>query len=120
MTRGASKRNLLWWLTLGYTAFVIYGSLVPLRFRARPLDEAWAYFQQIPYLELGIGSRADWVANILLFVPLAFLWHRGIVAESWVGRQSACLGFRPCLLRQSQRGDRIRASLLPAAYRIAQ
>ena len=95
VTRGASNRNLLWWLTLGYTAFVIYGSLVPLHFRARPLDEAWEYFQQIPYLELGIGSRADWVANILLFVPLAFLWLGGAVAESWVGRQSACLGFRP-------------------------
>lgn len=64
----------MWWLTLGYSAFVIYGSLVPLHFRPQPLEKAWDDFQHIPYLDLGIGSRADWVANILLFVPLAFLW----------------------------------------------
>jgi glycopeptide antibiotics resistance protein len=58
----------------GYTAFVIYGSLVPLDFRPRPFDEAWHTFRNIRYLNLGIGSRADWVANILLFVPFAFLW----------------------------------------------
>ena len=72
--RSRPSRTLLWWLTLGYSAFVIYGSLVPLHFRRQPLDKAWEYFQRIPYLDLGIGSRADWVANILLFVPLAFLW----------------------------------------------
>ena len=87
-TRAMPSRNLLLWLTLGYTAFVIYGSLVPLQFRPRPLAEAWESFQRIPYLELGIGSRADWVANILLFVPLAFLWlgvlwpNRGRIAQA--------------------------------------
>lgn len=85
--RTAAVRSLLRWAALGYTAFVIYGSMVPLHFRQRPLGEAWEYFQHIPYLELGIGSRADWVANILLFVPLAFLWlgvlwpKRGSVAR---------------------------------------
>ena len=87
---GAPGPNLLWWviLTLGYTVFVIYGSLVPLHFRPRPLGEALEYFQRIPYLDLGIGSRADWVANILLFVPLAYLWlgalcaNRGGVAKA--------------------------------------
>jgi len=87
-TPAAPSQNLLWWLTLGYSAFVIYGSLVPLQFRPRPLGEAWEYFRRIPYLELGIGSRADWVANILLFVPLAFLWlgvlwpNRGWIAKA--------------------------------------
>jgi hypothetical protein len=70
-----------WWLTVAYTAFVIYGSLVPLQFKARPLSEAWEFFRHIPYLELGIGSRADWVANILLFVPLAFLWLGAVWPE---------------------------------------
>ena len=89
-----ASRNLLSWLTLGYSAFVIYGSLVPLRFHPRPLGEAWEDFQRIPYLQLGIGSRADWVANILLFVPLAFLWlgvlwpNRGRIAKTLV---SACV-----------------------------
>jgi glycopeptide antibiotics resistance protein len=57
-----------------YTVFVIYGSLVPLEYRALTLDEAMAQFRQIRLLKLGIGSRADWVANLLLFVPLTFLW----------------------------------------------
>lgn len=56
-----------------YLAFVIYGSLVPLHFSPRPLAEAIARFSNIPFLQLGIESRADWVANVLLFVPLAFL-----------------------------------------------
>lgn len=60
---------------LGYLLFVVYGSLVPLEFRALPLEEAMARFRAIPFLDLGIGSRADWVANLLLFIPLAFLWH---------------------------------------------
>lgn len=66
-------RGRLLWLTLAYLAFAVYGSLVPLEFRPVPLDEALARFANIPYLDLGIGSRADWVANILLFIPLAFL-----------------------------------------------
>ncbi len=59
-------------VTLAYAAFVVYGSLVPLAFRYRPLGEAWAAFVQTPYLQLGVDSRADWVANILLYVPLGF------------------------------------------------
>lgn len=55
-----------------YGIFVIYGSFVPLTFHYLPLQEAWALFRNIHYLQLGIGSRADWVANILLYIPLAF------------------------------------------------
>ncbi len=64
----------LWWGGLLYLAFVVYGSLVPLDFRAMPLDQAIAQFKEVPFLSLGIGSRADWVANLLLFIPLTFLW----------------------------------------------
>ena len=59
---------------LVYTSFVIYGSLVPLDFVYLPWNEALDKFQNIRFLNLGIGSRADWVANILLFIPLTFLW----------------------------------------------
>ena len=61
-------------LTLLYTLFVVYGSLVPLDYVTMPFDEALARFHEIPYLNLGLHSRADWVANILLFIPLTFLW----------------------------------------------
>ncbi|WP_081607984.1 VanZ family protein [Methylomonas sp. MK1] len=57
-----------------YTIFVVYGSLVPWQFNSISLSDAWFRFQNIEYLTLGIASRADWVANILLFIPLAFLW----------------------------------------------
>lgn len=68
------RKQTLLYAGLLYLAFVIYGSLVPLDFRARPLDEAWLAFSHLPYLDLGIESRADWVANILLFIPLTFIW----------------------------------------------
>jgi glycopeptide antibiotics resistance protein len=64
------------WLLLAcvlYLAFIIYGSLVPLHYVALPFNEAIERFWHIPYLQLGIRSRADWVANILLFIPFAFL-----------------------------------------------
>jgi glycopeptide antibiotics resistance protein len=77
-----NPRSLLWLIALSYTAFVIYGSLVPLDFRALPWDEAVARFGAIPFLKLGIGSRADWVANLLLFIPLSFLWMGALSAGS--------------------------------------
>lgn len=73
-SRHAAQRGLLLWLALPYLAFVIYGSLVPLDYQALPWDTAVAKFRAIPFLELGIGSRADWMANLLLFIPLVFLW----------------------------------------------
>ena len=63
-----------WWLLcLVYLCFVVYGSLVPLELRAVPFDEALSRFADIRFLELGTASRADWVANIVLYVPLGFL-----------------------------------------------
>lgn len=84
-----SSRTLLWLVALLYTAFVIYGSLVPLQFRALPWDEAVARFAAIPFLKLGIGSRADWMANLLLFIPLTFLWMG--VLSVWAGRLHTAL-----------------------------
>ncbi|MBS0592699.1 MAG: VanZ family protein, partial [Proteobacteria bacterium] len=56
-----------------YALFIVYGSLIPFDYHARPLAETSAAFEAIPYLQLGVASRADWVANILLYIPLAFL-----------------------------------------------
>lgn len=67
------RRAIYLWLLLFYLAFVVYGSLVPFYFAWRPYDDAVAAFAAIPFLQLGIGSRADWVANLLLFIPLTFL-----------------------------------------------
>ncbi|MDZ7584913.1 MAG: VanZ family protein [Thiobacillus sp.] len=80
-----NPRSLLWLAALVYTAFVLYGSLVPLEFHAIPWDEAVARFAAIPWLRLGIGSRADWVANLLLFIPLTFLWMGALTAGRGLG-----------------------------------
>ncbi len=66
-----SASPLLLWL--GYVAFVIYGSLVPLQYKARSMDSAIAAFQKIPFLKLGIESRADWISNGVLYVPVGIL-----------------------------------------------
>ena len=84
-----NPRSLLWLAALAYTAFVIYGSLVPLEFRAIPLDEAVARFASMRFLKLGIGARADWMANLLLFIPLTFLWMGALSAG--VARARAAL-----------------------------
>lgn len=64
--------RLIFFATLLYWLFVIYGSLVPLDFNAIALDTAVSRFKAIPYLDLGAGARADWIANILLYIPLAY------------------------------------------------
>ena len=53
-----------------------------------PWDEAVARFGAIPFLKLGIGSRADWMANLLLFIPLTFLWMGALAA--WGSRLRSC------------------------------
>ncbi len=75
-----------------YLIFVVYGSLVPLDFHWIPREEAWARFRSIPYLELDIGSRADWVANILLFIPLSFLWLGASALRSRTGARVLASG----------------------------
>lgn len=75
-----NTRGLLWLAALVYSTFVVYGSLVPLEFRAIPWDEAATRFSAIPFRKLGIGSRADWVANLLLFIPLTFIWMGALSA----------------------------------------
>ena len=72
--------------TLAYAFFVVYGSLVPLDYHYRPLASAWDAFLHTPYLHLELGSRADWVANILLYIPLAFL------ATGWLAAASRSRG----------------------------
>ncbi|MBS1157321.1 MAG: hypothetical protein H6R07_3245 [Proteobacteria bacterium] len=67
------RPNFTFPIWLGYLLFVVYGSLVPLDFKPLALDQAWALFQHTPMLELGVQSRADWIANGVLYVPVGFL-----------------------------------------------
>ena len=68
-------------------ALAVYGSLVPLHYTPRSFGDAVTAFRQIPFLNIGPGGRADWVSNILLFVPLGYLWLAVLtvdVRRSWV------------------------------------
>lgn len=69
-TADSSRVGLLCFL---WVAFVIYGSLVPFDFNPLPWDIAWRRLSTAPMLELGIESRADWVANGVLYLPVGFL-----------------------------------------------
>lgn len=59
---------------LAYTAFVVYGSFVPLQFESVPLSDAIDQFRRLPPPSVGLGNRADWGSNVLLFIPFTFLW----------------------------------------------
>lgn len=73
-----------------YLALVIYGSLVPLEYRPLDWDLAVEQFRSIPFLQLDIQHRADWVANILLFIPLSFLTY-ALWIRPWHGQSRTVL-----------------------------
>jgi glycopeptide antibiotics resistance protein len=91
-----------------FLAFVIYGSLIPFHYRPLPWNEALAQFKAVltgaekdSPLEVkeivtrlraaltlrGFHSRSDFLANILLFVPLGFLILGSLAVDRpwWVG-----------------------------------
>lgn len=76
---------LLFLITIGYAGVVAYGSFVPLEFRPLPLEEAVRRFREIPELHLSVDRRADWLANLFLYIPLAFL---GTLAVARLGRST--------------------------------
>jgi VanZ family protein len=97
-TEATTRRRALL-LTGVYLLFVIYGSLVPLNFTPRPLEPTWRDFLGVSYRVLGIEERADWVANILLYIPLAYLLCAAFAsgARSVAGRMiRICIVFVTC------------------------
>lgn len=63
------------WLIASFVCFIciLYGSLLPFDFTFHPWDKAWLRFSDMPYLDLDARSRADWIANLLLYLPLGFV-----------------------------------------------
>ena len=83
-----SRHAVLFYAVLANLVLIIYGSLLPFEVRPRTLAESWDIFRQISYLELGLASRADWIANIVLYVPFAFF------ADGWLSCRSGLFGRR--------------------------
>jgi VanZ family protein len=71
--RPSPARGLHAWLAAGFLLFAVYGSLVPFHYRPLPLEEAQARFQAVCQQPIRVVSRSDWLANILLFIPLGYL-----------------------------------------------
>lgn len=83
-------------LATAWTVFAVYGSLVPLDYRPVELADAIERFRNLPPLWFGLGTRADWVANILLFVPLTFFWMGAVACDrGWAARTGAALWLVP-------------------------
>lgn len=59
--------------TLCFAAIVIYGSLVPFHYQPLGLSELIEQFTTVCTTPISKVSRSDFLANILLFVPLSFL-----------------------------------------------
>lgn len=59
--------------TLCYTAIIVYGSLVPFHFQALSLNEFSQQLNDVVSQPILVFSKSDFLANILLFVPLSFL-----------------------------------------------
>lgn len=69
-------------LGLGFAAFAVYGSLVPFELHPISLEAAWDQFRtlltQYPTRRI---SRSDFLANILLFVPVGFTLAGGLLLD---------------------------------------
>ena len=70
------RRKFILWASL-YSIIVIYCSTVVgpdgLNFVPINLHVAWTRFLATPFLNNGSDQRADWVANLLMLVPIGFL-----------------------------------------------
>ena len=77
-------RRVVGGLLLGYAAFIVYGSLVPLNFHALPWAEASQRFLQLGFPTAEQLSRVDVAVNVLLTLPLAFLLREWLPAAAGV------------------------------------
>lgn len=69
-------------LALSFAFLAIYGSLVPFDFQPVPEGEAQARFRAVLSGPIQVVSRSDWLANILLFIPLGFLLTAALAVDS--------------------------------------
>ncbi len=83
-----SRRRCLWWACL-YALAVVYVSVVlgPDGFNFVPRDPAvaWRFLLNTPYLATGSDQRPDWMANLVMLVPLGYL----ATGALWPDRRSA-------------------------------
>ncbi len=91
----SGRRPILFALAGLFVAFAAYGSFVPLRWNAVPLDAAVARFAQTPFIPMSRASRGDFLTNVLLFVPIGFFLLGAAANRS---RALAAVWFVPVVL----------------------
>ncbi|SEK58900.1 VanZ like family protein [Ectothiorhodospira marina] len=71
---------------------VLYATLMPFEFGNQSVAQAWSHFTSMTVPQMSASVRQQWVANIVMFVPLGLFWTawlsgyaRGVVARFWVG-----------------------------------
>lgn len=89
-------------LALVMAGLFLYGSFIPFNYQRIEWEVAKDRFRQIPYLNLGLENLADWMANLLLVLPIAYCATVAMLGERlarwqrW-GRAAVigllCLGF---------------------------
>lgn len=64
-----------WMLAFGLLSVVllIYASLLPLNYRPLDWTQTIQRWKSIPWLQLGVYNRSDWIANGLVVMPSGFL-----------------------------------------------
>lgn len=51
---------------------LIYASILPLEYVPLPWEQALERWKAIPWLQLGVSNRADWIANGLVVIPISY------------------------------------------------
>ncbi|WP_017925522.1 VanZ family protein [Thioalkalivibrio sp. HL-Eb18] len=59
------------WLSLG---FALYLTLLPFEFGEMGLEEAWSLYRDMSLQGPGTSGRAQFMANVMMFMPLGFFW----------------------------------------------
>jgi VanZ family protein len=75
------NRRFYAWLALAFIGFVVYASWMPFNFQPLPADQAVARFREVLAGPLGMPSRSDWVANVLLMAPVGFFLAGALGAD---------------------------------------
>lgn len=65
------QKPLTIWLL--YSLAIVYGSLIPFGFDPPALEGVGEHLGAIPWLQLGATQRADWIANLLIYLPWGYL-----------------------------------------------
>lgn len=72
------RRGILWGVGFATLFLAIYGSFLPMRFQEITPQQVWQDFRDLPWLQLSVYRRADWVANGLILLLPSFLMSAAI------------------------------------------